>query len=211
MIRKIFAWLIVVMAFGISFYFYKELPSELPAKFANLEGAPSDYAPKNIVLFIIPFTMVITTLSLLFVSLFRLHSEVVKRLDKGLGYIALVLNIVLLILHCSIIYIGLGNQFNILLLLPIIVGMVFVITGNTLPRFQLKASERTNSLKKETYNVWNEVSRSVSYILFFGGIVMLLSVLLPQSLIFVGFLIILFITFFTALIFFYMRSSRSAN
>jgi Na+-transporting methylmalonyl-CoA/oxaloacetate decarboxylase beta subunit len=68
-----------------------------------------------------------------------MHSDVLKRFDKGIESIALALNSVLFILHSTIVYISLGNQFNILLLLPIIVGIVFIITGNILPRLQFKS------------------------------------------------------------------------
>ncbi|MDM5228707.1 DUF1648 domain-containing protein [Cytobacillus sp. NJ13] len=211
MIRKIIAWLIVVIAFGISFYFNKDLPSVLPSKFANLNGTPTEFAPKSIILFIIPVTMIISSLSLFIVTQFRWHSEVVRRLDKSLGTVSLVLNSVLLILHCALIYVGLGNNFNMLLLLPIIVGIVFVIIGNTLPRFKLESLTGTNSLQNATYNLWNEVSRPIAYTLFISGIVMLLSVLLPKDLVFGSFLIILLLTVVVALFFAYTRFSRSAK
>lgn len=211
MIRKISVWLIAVLAIGVSFYYYNELPNELPSKFANLEGNPTQYAPKNIVLFIMPFTMIISSLSLLSTSLFRKHSDVLKRFDKGIVNISLALNSVLFILHCTIIYISLGNQFNILLLLPIIVGIVFIITGNTLPRLQLKAFKNTNDIQQATYDLWNRVARTFSYALFFGGVLMLLSVFLPENLIILSFLIILFSTIIAAFLFSYIKYSRSTN
>lgn len=85
----------------------------------------------------------------------------------------------LLILHCALIYVGLGNSFNMLLLLPVIIGII----GNILPRFKVESLKGANSIQNATYNLWNEVSRSIAYTLF-SGIIMLFSVLLPQELVF---------------------------
>ncbi|QED47016.1 DUF1648 domain-containing protein [Cytobacillus dafuensis] len=211
MIRKFFVWLTVALALGLSFYFYKDLPSEIPSKFANLKGSPTDYASKDLILFVIPFSMIISSLALSVITIWGKQSEVFKRLGKILDSISLALNIVLLILHCAIIYIGLGNQLNILLLLPIIVGIVFIITGNLLPRLQLKEGTKENSLKQATYDLWHQVSRTVSYALFFGGFVMIFSILLPKNLILSSFFIILVLTILSAFFFSYIRYTRYAN
>ncbi|MDQ0272075.1 hypothetical protein [Cytobacillus purgationiresistens] len=138
--------------------------------------------------------------------LFFLFFECFQRFEKSLGIITTVLNGVLLLLHCFIIYLGLGNPFNMITLLPIIVGSVFIITGNTLPRLQLK-DESTHS----HFNTWNQVARTISYTLFAGGFVMLFSVFLPQSFILVGFLLIFFLTILLAAAFIYIKYSQRTN
>ncbi|OZI11716.1 hypothetical protein CEW92_10485 [Bacillaceae bacterium SAS-127] len=207
MIRKLFVWLFVALALGLSFSFYKELPSEIPSKFANLEGSPTAYASKNLMLFIIPFAMIINSLSLSTLSFMRKQGVTFKRLEKILDNIAITVNIVLLVLHCAIIYIGLGNEGNILLLLPIIVGIIFVVTGNLLPRIQVKDTHK-NALKQASYGIWHQVSRTVSYSLFFWGLIMMFSILLPQNLILTSFFVILTLTVVSAFFFSYIRYTR---
>jgi uncharacterized membrane protein len=211
MIKKIIAWLIVVIAFGISIFFYKDLPSMLPSKFANANGSPSAFTHKNLILFIVPFAMILSSLSLWFVTKFRFHSELSRRLDKSLTTVSLVLNSVLLLLHSALVYVGLGNSFNMLFLLPIIVGIVFVIIGNTLPRFKLESLTGANLLQDATYQLWNKISRAIAYTLFVSGIAMLFLVFLPKDLILGAFLIILTLTLVIALFLAYTRYSRSAK
>ncbi|XXM71981.1 DUF1648 domain-containing protein [Lysinibacillus sphaericus] len=211
MIRKITAWLLVVVAFGISIFFYKDLPNMLPSKFANVNGSPSAFAQKNLLLFIVPATMILSSLSLLFVTKFRFHPELSKRLDKSLTTVSIVLNSVLLLLHSFLIYVGLGNNFNMLLLLPVIVGIVFVIIGNTLPRFKLESFAGTSSFQSATYQLWNKVSRVIAYTLFVSGIAMFFLIFLPKDLILGAFLILLISTLFISLILAYTRYSHSAK
>lgn len=200
----------VAIAFGLSFYFYKDLPSEMPSKFANLEGLPTEYISKNLMLFIIPFAMIVSSLSLAVPSFMRKQGENFRRIEKVLDSISIAVNIVLLVLHFGIIYSGLGNEINILLMLPFIVGIVFIVTGNLLPRVKVKDTQ--NKPLKHAYNgMWHLVSRTFSYALFFGGLTMIFSVLLPQDLILASFFVILGLTIVSAFFFSYIRYTRSAN
>ncbi|MGM7635327.1 hypothetical protein [Bacillus sp. Hm123] len=161
-------------------------------------------------LFIIPFVMIINSLSLSALSFMHKQRVTYKRLAKILATIAIAVNIVLLVLHCAIIYIGLGNEVNILLLLPIIVGIIFVVTGNLLPRVQVKDTQK-NALKQASYGIWHQVSRTVSYALFFWGLIMIFSILLPQNLILTSFFVILALTVVSAFFFSYIRYTRSVK
>jgi hypothetical protein len=130
--------------------------------------------------------------------------------QKILDSISIAVNIVLLVFHCGIIYSGLGNELNILHMLPLIVGIVFIVTGNLLPRVQVKDTQN-KPLQQAYYGMWHLVSRTFSYALFFGGLMMIFSVLLPQDLILAGFFVILALTLVSAFFFSYIRYSRSAN
>jgi uncharacterized membrane protein len=209
-IKKISIWLFVALALGLSFYFYKELPSKMPSKFANFEGTPTEYTSKNLMLFIIPFAMIVSSLSLSAPSFMRKQGENFRRIEKILDSISIAVNIVLLVFHCGIIYSGLGNELNILHMLPLIVGIVFIVTGNLLPRVQVKDTQN-KPLQQAYYGMWHLVSRTFSYALFFGGLMMIFSVLLPQDLILAGFFVILALTLVSAFFFSYIRYSRSAN
>lgn len=182
MINKIFISVLTLFSFGISLFIFATKPVE-----------NTIYGPKEVILFSIPLTMIIVNSNLLILPKLIKSQESYIRFKKGFENIFLALSLLLTILHVGLILSVTGMEINLILLVPLIVGIVLITTANTLPRFQLEM-QTSSELTKSTHQVWNIVIRPFSFPLIIGGLVMLFCVLLPEHLILSGFLTVLFCT-----------------
>lgn len=177
--KKLGMFLLVVVSFVVSIY----------AMF--LVGLEVSTEGTVVTLFSIPFA-----LGLVIISFFAIPKQsTFERYQKGLESIFFVLMLVLTIIHGGLVFYLLDSGFPILMLVPIGVGLVLIATANTLPRFQLETPPTSSEHTRSTHKVWNKGLRPFSRPLIIGGLVMLLCAFLPQSLILIGFLSVLAITF----------------
>jgi hypothetical protein len=182
MINKIFIVVLTLFSFGISIFIFSTNPVE-----------NTIYGPQEVILFSIPITMIIVNSNLLILPKLIKSQQSYIRFKKGFENIFLALSLLLTILHVGLILSVTGMEINLILLVPLIVGIVLITTANTLPRFQLEL-QTSSELTKSTHQVWNIVIRPFSFPLIIGGLVMLFCVLLPEHLILSGFLTVLFCT-----------------
>lgn len=182
MINKIFIVVLTLFSFGISIFIFATNPVE-----------NTIYGPPEVILFSIPLTLIIVNSNLLILPKLIKSQESYIRFKKGFENIFLALSLLLTILHVGLILSVTGMEINLILLVPLIVGIVLITTANTLPRFQLEL-QTSSELTKSTHQVWNIVIRPFSFPLIIGGLVMLFCVLLPEHLILSGFLTVLFCT-----------------
>jgi uncharacterized membrane protein len=188
MIKKFCIGFFIFLSFGVSIYLYA----------TNIAFEETRYGMKEVILFIIPFTMCLVN-SGLFIFPKQFQSSY-SRYKNGIESIFLSITIILFILHFGLILIATGAKVNPLLLIPISVGIVLITTANTLPRFQLELNKASSELTQSTHQVWNIIVRPFSLPLFVGGIVLLLCVFLPDTLMFVGFFFILLCTLFVSIL-----------
>jgi hypothetical protein len=173
--------LMTVLAFAVSIY--------LAA--SNIAVAETQYGAREVVLFSIPLTMLLVNSNLFIIPKLILKKGSYDRLKKGFESIFLSVSVILFLLHVGLLLVSTGTEFNLLLFVPLSVGLVLITTANTLPRFQIDLDKDTSP---QTNKLWNTVIRPFSLPLFIGGILMLFSILLPESLMMVGFFSILFLT-----------------
>ncbi|MEI5907526.1 hypothetical protein WAK64_10695 [Bacillus spongiae] len=180
MIKKICISLLTLISLGVSIYV-----------FATNSVERTSYGSLEVFLFSIPFTLVIVNSNLFLLPKLIKPQEDYLRFQKGIESIFLSLSLVLTALHLGLILLVMGIEINLILLVPLSVGIVFITTANTLPRFQLELLPSSSQLTKSTHQVWNIVLRPFSFPFFIGGILMLLCVFLPEQLILIGFFTIL--------------------
>ena len=184
MLKKVCIGLLIILSFGVSIYLYNTTMAFEETRYGNTE----------VLLFSIPFTMCLVNSSLLYLPKLVKSQGSFSRYKKGIESIFLSISIILFMLHSSLILIATGSDVNLLLLIPLSVGIVLITTANTLPRFKLEINKTSSELSQSSHNVWNIVVRTFSLPLFIGGLVMLLCVFLPENLILIGFFSILLCT-----------------
>ncbi|MGN7296650.1 hypothetical protein [Ferdinandcohnia sp. SAFN-114] len=182
MINKVFISILTLFSFGISIFIL-----------ATTSVENTIYGPQEVILFSIPLAMVIVNSNLFILPKLIKSPDSYLRFKKGLENIFLALSLLLTILHIGLILSVSGFDINLILLVPLSVGVVLITTANTLPRFQLEMPT-SSVLSKSTHQVWNIVLRPFSIPLIIGGLVMLFCALLPEHLILSGFLTVLFCT-----------------
>jgi hypothetical protein len=194
-IKKITIVCITILSFIVSLYFYS----------LDLTFDQKIYGTREIILLSIPFTMVLINSNLFILPKILKLKNFNSRFNNGIDSIFLSLSVILFFLHCGLLLGTTGTEINLVLFIPICVGIVLITTANTLPRFQLEIEESSNALSKTTNQIWNIVIRPFSFPLYFGGIFMIFCVFLPGPLMFIGFFTILVST----LLFSIMRGYRA--
>ncbi|PLR89818.1 hypothetical protein [Bacillus sp. T33-2] len=163
MIKKIIISCLTILSFGVSMYFYA----------SNISIDEAKYGSSTAILIVIPLTMVMININFFTLPRLRKLQGVYSRYTNGFDSIFLSLNSILFILHCGVLLVSAGNDFDLLKLIPISMGIVLITTANTLPRFQLELNENSSQLMNSTNQLWNTVIRPFSYPLFIGGLIML--------------------------------------
>ncbi|TDL77788.1 hypothetical protein [Peribacillus frigoritolerans] len=167
---------------------------------ANIPVDEALYGTREVILFIIPFTLAAVNSNLFILPNLIKKTGSYSRFKNGIESIFLSLSITLFIIHCGILLAATGTEFNLLLLIPITVVIVLITTANTLPRFLLEYNEHPSQFYKSTNHMWNIVIRPFSLPLFIGGTFMLFCVFLPGNLMFVGFFLILSVTLLVSIL-----------
>ena len=184
MMNKICISILTLFSFGISIF-----------AFATLSVESTIYGPWEVILFSIPLTLIVVNSNLFILPKLMSSHESYARLKKGIEHIFLALSLILTILHVGLLLSVTGFDINLILLVPLSVGIVFITTANTLPRFQLEVPS-SSEITKSTHQVWNIVLRPFSFPLIIGGFIMLFCALLPEYLVLSVFVIILICTLF---------------
>ncbi|XXM72461.1 hypothetical protein ACQ0QQ_00750 [Lysinibacillus sphaericus] len=186
---KFFISFLTILAFAVSIYLY-----------VNGSGImDSAYGPEEVILFAIPSTMMLVAIQLFTMPVLIKQGDFFSRFKKGIDHIFASLTLILLILHIGLLLLASGTEFNILRLLPILVGTVLITTANTLPRFQLNITDQSISQENSTQQIWNITLRPFAYPLFWGGIIMCLCVFLEGPSMLISFFAVLVITLLSAI------------
>lgn len=186
---KFFISFLTVSTFAVSIYLYVN----------GIGTMDSSYGPGEVILFAIPSTMMLVAIQLFTMPVLLKQDDFFSRFKKGMDYIFVSLILILLILHIGLLLLASGTEFDLLRLLPVLVGTVLITTANTLPRFQLNTIDQPASQKNSTQQIWNITLRPFAYPLFWGGIIMFLCVFLQGTFMLISFFAVLIMTLVTAL------------
>ena len=178
-------WIVPSVMIGaaiiVSLFSYERLPEQIPIHW-DLNGNMDNYAPKALALSFVPGIMLLILIIDKWIPLIEPKRGNMKKNRKDVTRIYMTTLLVLLIVHILTIGYGLGYELNMSNAAPVIVGALCVVAGNVLPRLKsnFTAGIRTPwTLAHE--QVWRRTQRLSGRLFFFGGIVMMLSFLLPST------------------------------
>jgi len=176
-----FGVIVAVLAAAVSVWAYPQLPPTVATHW-NLRGTPDGFSSRTLAVAIMPAVMLVMA------GVFR----VLPRLDprgenyaKFIGTYWLIANSVivfLLIAHGLILATGLGYAVKIDRLMPIGVGVLFIILGNFLTRVEPNwfVGIRTPwTMSSDT--VWRKTHRTGGWLMVAGGFVIAACAFLPHG------------------------------
>lgn len=159
------------IALGITFY--NKLPNEIAIHF-DISNNPNGYFSKTAFIFGIPILMTIFQIICCTANdITDKHPEANKKITSITKWIIPTLTIIMYIV--TIIY-NLGNKLDIRKICMIILGIIFIILGNYLP----KTKGEINGIKKLSENQYKKVARISGYSLIIDGLLCLISTLFNQ-------------------------------
>ena len=149
---------------------WERLPDEMAIHF-NLYGEPDNFASKGFVVFGLPLLMVVLQGVCCFVTDFNLckHGEI-KKLETVTKWIVPCITVVLQFLTLGY---GLGWNIDMRKATMIIVGMLLIVTGNYLPKFDYIKNYDIDPQKAR------KINRFIGYETFVMGLLFIISAFLP--------------------------------
>ena len=169
--------LLCLLPMALGLYFYKELPDQMPIHW-NAAGEIDGYAPKALAVFGFPVFFAALELLMFFVILNDPKKQNQSNIMRQLGFWSL--PVIGIIVYTATIFSGLGYDLPITTIVMILVGVLFIIVGNYMPKAK---QNYTIGIKlpwtlDDTEN-WNKTHRLGGFLWVIGGIVFLIGAFLP--------------------------------
>lgn len=182
-LKLIISSLIILLPtlFGIAMW--DKLPATMPIHF-NFEGKADGYASKPFAVFVLPLILVgLQFLGLLVTSLDKRQKDQNK---KALAMIFWIVPVISVFVNSLMYAKTLENDIDINAIIPLILGVVFVWIGNYMPKIKPNCTlgiKIPTTLKNDEN--WFATHRFTGKIWVVGGIVIIISTLLPSVLKFI--------------------------
>lgn len=184
------------IALGITFY--NKLPNQIAIHF-DINNNPNGYFSKEAFIFGIPILMTIFQIILCTINdLADKYPEANKKMASVTKWIIPILTIIMYII--TVIY-NIGNKLDIRRIVMIIVGVIFIIIGNYLP----KTKKNINGLKKLSENQYKKIAKISGYALIINGLLCLISILFNQ---YISIAVIVLIILETLIIYVYSLTKK---
>lgn len=169
------AVILLPILFGV--IFWKQLPATMVSHW-GADGVADGTASKGFMVFVTP---------LIFLAIHWFMLWVVTAVDKNntqnekiTGICYGILPVMSLVVHVFIYSIALGKEWNLIALIPVVIGAAFMLIGNYLPK---TTRNRTMGIKLHwtmgNDENWNKTHRLGGKLWFWGGLVILASAVLP--------------------------------
>lgn len=146
-------WLLFTIATLSGFFYY---------------AATADF----ITAFLHPLTMLLIIANAIILPRLQSLKPYYERFKSGIFTIFITLLFIILVVHVAVIAFQSGYTFDLFIIVPLCVGTVLIITGNTLQRFKLPDTSTVS-------RIWNQCIRPFSRILVISGAVMILTIFSP--------------------------------
>jgi len=186
--RKI--WLVFLLSLLIGILIFPKLPENIPVNF-DLTGEANRYGSRWMI-FLAPginFIMILLAEGLRKIDP---KSESYEKFENYYYNIHFVIALLMLGVQLLTIFYVFGYDLNLARIMPVAMGLLFIILGNMMPKFKhnyfvgIKTSWTLASEK-----VWYHTHRFAGKVWVVGGIIMTLSAILPIEMIIVIFFVIL--------------------
>lgn len=164
----------------IGLVLWNQLPDTMTAHW-GADGVADGFAGKGFIVFGLPAIM--AALNLLCFLVTAIDPRQKKQNEKALGMIFWIMPLISLTVSCSMYALALGREVDMFIVLPMMLGIVFVIMGNNMPKVTQNATLGIKipwTLANEEN--WNKTHRFAGKLWVAGGVVLMLTVLLPNDL-----------------------------
>lgn len=205
--KIIISTLVSLIPILIGILLWDRLPETIATHF-NIHGEPDGYSSKAFTVFALPLFLAALNLLCFFVT--SLDPKQKGQNRKAFGIIFWIVPVISLVV-CSLTYaIALGVEINMTVIMPFILGIAFIIIGNYLPKTKqnytlgIKLPWTLNDEEN-----WNKTHRLGGKLWVIGGVLIMLTALLPiKILLFVDLAIILILCIVPAIYSYVLHKKR---
>ncbi len=175
-------WFLFAVTFLIAIISYRYLPQMIPIHF-DVSGNVDNYG-NRLFIFLEPFIILLMIITAEIARNVDPKKNAYDKFNKQYYMIFFLVSLIMLVIQIYTIAFSLNMKiFNINLIMPIATGLLFTIIGNSMPKFKQNfyAGIRTSwALADE--DVWFKTHRLGGKVWFIGGILMMISAILPDTL-----------------------------
>lgn len=189
--KLIIASVITVIPSVFGMVFWNKLPDIFPIHW-GVDGNPDNFSSKPFAVFAIPIIMLVLFWVCIIATALDKKNSGQNR--KAIGMVIWIVPFISLFSNGMIYSTVLGKSFDIFVLMPIILGLMFALIGNYLPKckqnFTLGIRVKWTLESEEN---WNATHRFTGKLWVIGGLVIMLCVFLPNKISFFVMFLIIFI------------------
>jgi uncharacterized membrane protein len=189
--HEITIWIIIILTFGLAFYFYHLFPAFVPTHW-DMMGNINGYSSARFAAFFLPCFSLGLYLLLTFIPLIDPERKRYRQFAESYSAIKLTIIGFLTTVYVLIGFNGMGYHVQFELIIPIMVGGLFIIIGRYLRDIKHNwfVGIRTPwTLSSE--EVWNKTHKLASQLFVVGGVVMIILALIPAYEKFVSYLVLI--------------------
>lgn len=182
---------LIPIFFGL--YYYNELPDQMAVHF-DYNNVPNNFAPKSFAVFGIPLFLLL--LQIIMCAINDLSEKNRQANRKIILVSKWIIPIVSVVINITVIMFSLGRTSNINKPVCIILGIIFIVLGNYLPK--TKQNSVIGVRTKYTLNseeIWQKSARVTGYVMVVFGVLFILSAFLDTMI-----AVSVFIAFFVSMI-----------
>lgn len=168
-----FSCVICMLPIIMGFYFYDALPDTLAIHF-DINNNADGFASKDFTLFGLPMIMVaLQTFGWIMSDLNKKGDKKIKAIEVAKWFIP----IVTIIVYTIIVLVGLGKSINVGKVASIILGVLFILSGNYMPKMSYEEAKGNINPLPKTEASYKEMVRTLGYSLVIGGFLAITSIL----------------------------------
>lgn len=205
---------LIVIAFLINIAVYSKLPDQIPTHW-NVAGEIDGYSSKAFGAFMAPVIMLLVWLGMKFLPNIDPKKKNYEKFDSSYSIIICLLTSFFFVLHLLTITVSLGYDISINKVIPLIIGILFIILGNYMPKSKSNFFYGIKTPWTLTSDVsWRKTHRLGGKLFVLAGIIVVISSIFLTGTIQV--IIFLISTSIAALIpivasYFYAKNDNSNN
>jgi len=169
---------LIIVAFLVNIVLYNKLPDLMPMHW-NIAGEINSYGPKILVAFLSPILMLVIWVAMLYSPKIDPKKDNYTKFDGSYAIITNALITFFFIIHIVILLISLGYNIAIDKVIPFMVGVLFVVMGNYLPKSKSNffyGIKTPWTLTSE--EVWKKTHRLGGKLFVISGLIIIVSSLL---------------------------------
>lgn len=187
--RKWYPWLLVGLAFGFSAAVYSRLPDPIPTHW-NLRGEIDGYSPRAWGAWLMPAILLSVAAIVPRLPALDPRKQNYEKFRPTYDFVIAAVMTLLAVLHVVLLGAALGWPIRIERITPILIGLLFTVIGNLLPRARpnwLFGIRTPWTLTND--RVWERTHRMGGFTFVIAGVVVMLTAFLDPAVAMIAFIV----------------------
>ncbi len=169
----IFSVLVCLLPMILGMVLYNKLPEQMPIHF-TINDIPDNYAPKNFALFGIPIIMAVVQAVSIWSIIKKLQNNNKPKIVKIMEWF---IPIITVLLYIIMVEVSLGSDVYIGKSVCLILGILFMIIGNYLPKMSYETGEAFFHPKPKSEKSFRKMTKTMGYGFIAIGILLLIMII----------------------------------